>query len=127
MRRPFYVWPHRREDTCRVHVKKYYDCDQQKYIRDKLEKLTTYSLAEIAETDHFTSDNYWRYPTDNSDSVFNFPKFIPKDDDWVDEPVKKIIPVVQEVPKKIIAVDQIKITRPTDGVSVQWLKSMLKK
>lgn len=128
MRKVFHLWPHRRQDTCRVHIKKYFDVDSQKYIRDKIEKLNTCSLADIAETDRFTSQAYWPYHYDEPEQIYNFPKFIPKDNDWVDEPIKKVIkPLVQEVPKKVIVNDQITITQPTDGVSVEWLKSMLRK
>ena len=78
--------------------KKYFDVDSQKWIRDKLEKIRSYSLGDIInDTTHNymiysdRSPNYYSeqfYEDESTSKIYNFPKFIPKDNDFDKEEIE---------------------------------------
>lgn len=74
-----------RKFTCNVPLKRYYDVDRQKFIRDSLPSIMGYSLGQVSINDwrdEYVPGNFYGkgYSEDRHDSW----RFVPKDDDWED-------------------------------------------
>jgi paraquat-inducible protein B len=67
--------------------KQYQDIDTGKYVRDKMDKIASYTLGDIIDDD---AHNYMTYAVPRSrahydkvdTTVSNIIKFVPKDNDW---------------------------------------------
>jgi hypothetical protein len=83
LRKTYYCQPHFPTCTVLTHLKKYYDSDSGKWIRDKLEQIKAYTLYDIIDDGIHNGMTYpeprntWEYK-----SPFNIAKFSPKDDDF---------------------------------------------
>lgn len=84
--------------TCMLFDKKYFDIDTGKFVRDKLAKLNSYSLADMFDDsvhNHITyNDARHHYKIEEeeeaaiekySSNIYNFPYFTPKDNDFDEE------------------------------------------
>lgn len=103
-----------RDPYCNVYAspKKYYNCDTCKFDTDKLKTLNSLTLSDLTLDEH--EDN-WVNPyvnqvkkekeeTQSTSIIYNFPKFIPKDNDFDEEErleKKKLIAKKEEIESKI--------------------------
>lgn len=77
----------------RIHPKRYFDVESQKYIRDKFEKIKSFSLHDVIDDtahNHIFYDASWKKLIHDGDKQFDengniIEKwFTPLDDDWED-------------------------------------------
>jgi hypothetical protein len=78
-------------------IKRYFDSDTGKWIRDKLDKIDSSSLGDIYEDDNdrlAKHNRHYRKHVECTEpqvgNVYNFPKYIPKDDFDNIELIKKL-------------------------------------
>jgi hypothetical protein len=89
-----------------IFERKYYDCESGKFIRDKMEKIGSCSLGDAIDVEvgshHSTNTVYRQHSMEREEAspVYNFPKFIPKDDDFDDEMIANKKRIENEIKKE---------------------------
>jgi hypothetical protein len=104
--RPYYHHPVISTCTAFVYSKTYQDIDSGKFIRDRMEKIGSCSLGDAIDdeigSNHSTNRVYRQHSMEREEAspVYNFPKFIPKDDDFDDEMIANKKRIENEIKKE---------------------------